>query len=127
AAGGGVAGAGAQRGTKSPGCRRPPRPDAPGGAGAGSGPAHRTLGARYRGHGTGGAPDGGGGDWQIALSAGAHRARRRRRPGLAGMSGLALLSAYGPLPPDRAAGTRRAALRPRAVASAEAPQTSRAA
>src|SRR4029453_9168076 len=39
------------------------------------------------------------------------------------MSGLALLSAYGPLPPDRTAGTRRTALRPRGVATAEAPQT----
>src|SRR5215510_8739032 len=41
------------------------------------------------------------------------------------MSGLALLPAYGPLPPDRAAGTRRAALRPRGVSVTEAPQTGR--
>src|SRR5215510_11737468 len=41
------------------------------------------------------------------------------------MSGLALLSAYGSLPPDRTAGTRRATLRPRGVSAAETPQTGR--
>src|SRR4029453_3063973 len=69
--------------------------------------------------------DGRGGYPKIAPGASGHRGRRRRRPCLAGRSGLALLSAYGPLPPDRAAGTRRATLRPRGVAAAETPQTGR--
>src|SRR5262249_56789228 len=41
------------------------------------------------------------------------------------MSWLPLLSAYGLLPPDRAARPRRVALRPRGVPAAEAPQTGR--
>ena len=122
---GGLSGAGGdQRRAESPGSGCGARPDPPGGAGAGSRAPAGALGAGQGGHGAGGAAERRGGHWQIAPGAGAAGARRHRGPGVAdAVPVFALLSAHGPVSPDRAAGAGGAALRPRGVPAAEAQQT----
>ena len=96
-AGPGVSGAGGECGPEPPGRRRPERPNAPGGARAGSGAAPGALGAEPGRPGPGGAAQWGGGDWQIAPGAGAARAGHRPGRHTHGVSLFPLSPAQRPL------------------------------